>query len=107
MLFPVTSPGGGQATLVNSAAGAAGALAGWALSSIGKKVGIRMLVACIFDTHRYAACSGGPTEHDERRLPSRRDRHRPFDFCTGRWFQRERLKTATLRQPLSCTVRTR
>jgi SCY1-like protein 1 len=28
----------GQATLVNSAAGAAGALAGWAISSLGKKV---------------------------------------------------------------------
>jgi SCY1-like protein 1 len=33
----VASPGG-QTTLVNSAAGAAGALAGWALSSIGKKL---------------------------------------------------------------------
>jgi hypothetical protein len=29
----------GQGTLVNSAAGAAGALAGWAISSLGKKVG--------------------------------------------------------------------
>lgn len=28
----------GQATLVNSATGAAGALAGWAISSLGKKV---------------------------------------------------------------------
>jgi SCY1-like protein 1 len=32
----ITSPA--QATLVNSAAGAAGALAGWAISSLGKKV---------------------------------------------------------------------
>ena len=29
---------GGQGTLVNSAAGAAGALAGWAMSSLSKKV---------------------------------------------------------------------
>jgi SCY1-like protein 1 len=32
----ITSPA--QATLVNSAAGAAGALAGWAISSLGKTV---------------------------------------------------------------------
>ena len=36
--LPPTSPGGTN-TLVNSAAGAAGALAGWAISSLGKKVG--------------------------------------------------------------------
>jgi hypothetical protein len=33
-----TPNGGAEATLVSSAAGAAGALAGWAISSIGKKV---------------------------------------------------------------------
>ena len=33
-----TPNGGGESTLVSSAAGAAGALAGWAISSIGKKV---------------------------------------------------------------------
>jgi hypothetical protein len=32
-----TPNGGAEATLVSSAAGAAGALAGWAISSIGKK----------------------------------------------------------------------
>lgn len=41
--LPPTSPGGTNA-LVNSAAGAAGALAGWAISSLGKKVGVKLLV---------------------------------------------------------------
>ncbi len=38
ILASLAPPTPGQSTLVNSAAGAAGALAGWAISSIGKKV---------------------------------------------------------------------
>lgn len=41
--LPPTSPGGTN-TLVNSAAGAAGALAGWAISSLGKKVNAQLCV---------------------------------------------------------------
>ncbi len=39
LLNPMSSPlPASQTTLVNSAAGAAGALAGWAMSSLSKKV---------------------------------------------------------------------
>ena len=38
ILASLSPPTPGQSTLVNSAAGAAGALAGWAISSIGRKV---------------------------------------------------------------------
>ena len=39
--FGLSTPNGGaEATLVSSAAGAAGALAGWAISSIGKKASV-------------------------------------------------------------------
>ena len=41
MTLGLSAPNGGaEATLVSSAAGAAGALAGWAISSIGKKASV-------------------------------------------------------------------
>jgi SCY1-like protein 1 len=63
----ITSPA--QATLVNSAAGAAGALAGWAISSLGKKVpvslvaSLRLIFICLAcdngygEQHDFSACT--------------------------------------------------
>ena len=44
MTLGLSAPNGGaEATLVSSAAGAAGALAGWAISSIGKKASCSLI----------------------------------------------------------------
>lgn len=53
-----------QGTLVNSAAGAAGALAGWAISSMGKRVSTRYFLYLWAAADLILACCDRYAEHN-------------------------------------------
>ncbi|KAL4248157.1 Catalytically Inactive Kinase-Related Protein [Abortiporus biennis] len=57
LVLPTTTASGAPATLVNSAAGAAGALAGWAITSLGRKLAAADLQSTIAGTSAESAPS--------------------------------------------------